>query len=335
MKQAKIYLEKENDELDVTTAVSGSEALDHLKNGRFDAVVSDYKMPQMNGLDLLEKIRESDDDVPFILYTGRGKEEVAMKALNLGADRYLHHKGGTPKTRYRVLAENIREVIEENKSRSVSQERQGFIYSLLEDTIWKRLHSMEDLHQATQDSISHGGISKEGREKLDELGEKTRELQELIGNILKLRDVDEERTEEVNIRSSIKSGVAEQKEHLKEKGIDLNFDITDIEVKGGELLKDAISELIENSIERSRGDELGISTFEENGDVHLVVEDDGEGISDELKDNIFERAAGGEDEDMTVGLYMVKEIVECYGGEIQLEDSQKGGARFVMKLKRA
>ncbi len=335
MKQAKIYLEREDDGLEVTTAVSGSEALDYLEKEGYDAIVSDYKMPKMDGLDLLEEIRDRGLRVPFILYTGRGKEEVAMKALNLGADRYLHHKGGTPKTRYRVLAEKIREVIEENKMRGNSQEREKFLYSLLEDTVRERLQKIIDSCEATQDSISHGGISKEGKEKLKKMGEKTRDLQGLIEKVLKLQDVDDERSEEVNLESSIKAGVTEKKENLKEEEIELNFDIADVRVKGGELLQYAISELIENSIEHSGCDELSISTDEEGEDIHLLIEDDGKGISDDIKENIFERGAGEKSEDVSLGLYLVREIVESYGGDIRVGTSQKGGARFDVELKRA
>ena len=59
----------------VTAVGGGKEALDVLSNRRFDAVVSDYQMPVMDGLLLLKELRSRDFDIPFILFTGRGREE--------------------------------------------------------------------------------------------------------------------------------------------------------------------------------------------------------------------------------------------------------------------
>ena len=63
-------------------------------------------------MDLLETIREDyGSDIPFIIFTGKGREEVAIKALNLGADRYIQ-KGGDPKSQYNVLARAIENEVE-------------------------------------------------------------------------------------------------------------------------------------------------------------------------------------------------------------------------------
>ena len=59
------------------------------KKNSYDAVVSDYEMPQKNGLDFLKELREQKNDIAFILFTGKGREDVAVKALNLGADSYI------------------------------------------------------------------------------------------------------------------------------------------------------------------------------------------------------------------------------------------------------
>lgn len=104
--QAKYVLEKENDDFEVIPIQSSDEALEYLNNNSADIIISDYKMPGMDGIDLLKKIREREDDIPFIIFTGKGREEVAMKALNLGANRYFR-KGGDPISQYEVLAQAI------------------------------------------------------------------------------------------------------------------------------------------------------------------------------------------------------------------------------------
>lgn len=122
---SQLYLEKENEKLEIETATSAEKALEMLENNRFDIVVSDYQMPVMDGLEFLGTIREEkNSDIPFILVTGKGREEVAMKALNLGADRYMQ-KGGDPKTQFGVLAQAIEQEAEHwiTKKRAKSIEK--------------------------------------------------------------------------------------------------------------------------------------------------------------------------------------------------------------------
>ncbi len=110
--QAKTFLEKENEEFDIETAISAEQALKMLEDGDLEVIVSDYQMEKMDGLEFLQIIRkERDSDIPFIIFTGKGREEVAMKALNQGAERYLK-KGGDPRSQYGVLADAIEQECE-------------------------------------------------------------------------------------------------------------------------------------------------------------------------------------------------------------------------------
>jgi len=78
---------------EVTSAASVDEAYALLEGGHYDVVLADYFMPGTNGIELLRKLRDSGSDIPFVVVTGRGREDVAIDALNSGADFYLQ-KGG-------------------------------------------------------------------------------------------------------------------------------------------------------------------------------------------------------------------------------------------------
>ncbi|PTD94892.1 hypothetical protein C9439_00175 [archaeon SCG-AAA382B04] len=113
---AETYLEKENKNFDVETSSSPSQALELMEANSYDCIVCDYQMPQTSGLELLEKLRkELDREVPFIIFTGKGREEVAIEALNLGANRYIQ-KGGDPKSQYGVLTDAIVQEVERSKA---------------------------------------------------------------------------------------------------------------------------------------------------------------------------------------------------------------------------
>ncbi|MCF2143557.1 MAG: response regulator [Candidatus Heimdallarchaeota archaeon] len=114
LKATKLYLEKIEPSLQIITASSAKKALKLLREEPFDVVISDYQMPDMDGLDLLQKIRETANDIPYIIFTGKGREEVVINALNLGADFYLQ-KGGDVSSQFSSLINLIKKTYEKRK----------------------------------------------------------------------------------------------------------------------------------------------------------------------------------------------------------------------------
>jgi len=101
----RVFLERGGDFI-VSTASSAAEGLDLLGRQSFDAIISDYQMPVMDGIELLKEVRRIYDGIPFILFTGRGREEVVIEAINNGADFYLQ-KGGDTKAQFAELRHKI------------------------------------------------------------------------------------------------------------------------------------------------------------------------------------------------------------------------------------
>jgi len=95
----------------ITSILSAEEALEEMKYKNFDVILSDYKMPGMNGLEFLEELRKKGNEIPFIIFTGKGEEKVAMEALNKGANRYIK-KEGNPNVLFDTLGQCIQEVVE-------------------------------------------------------------------------------------------------------------------------------------------------------------------------------------------------------------------------------
>ncbi|MFP4001438.1 MAG: response regulator [Thermoplasmata archaeon] len=202
--QAKTFLEKSDDRLKILTADSAKTGLQIFEDENLDAMVSDFQMPENNGIEFLEEIREKrESDIPFIMLTGRGREEIAMKALNLGADRYLQ-KTGDPKTQFEILAKNIikeaekiteemyRDVMKYNPNASlilsedmmiesanegflnmVGMERENVVESPLSEIIDEEENKLQKLHfnmtidQKANSNSYHTVLNLEPREEKD------------------------------------------------------------------------------------------------------------------------------------------------------------------------
>ncbi len=111
---ARIFLERAGG-FSVSTAQSARSALDTMGAGSYDVIVSDYQMPGMDGIAFLKVVRERDGNIPFILFTGKGREEVVIGAINNGADFYLQ-KGGEPNSQFAELAHKIRQAVHRRKA---------------------------------------------------------------------------------------------------------------------------------------------------------------------------------------------------------------------------
>jgi len=88
------------------TVESVGKALEKLEEDSYDVVVSDYDMPFMDGITFLRAIRDKRIDIPFILFTGVGKEEIMHRAIENGVHSFIQ-KTGNPKAQYSELSERI------------------------------------------------------------------------------------------------------------------------------------------------------------------------------------------------------------------------------------
>jgi len=99
------FLKREDDRISVTTATSAADGLDVLTDRDVDCIVSDYDMPGRTGIEFLDAVREDHPDIPFMLFTGKGSEEVASDAISAGVTDYIQKRVGTEQ--YELLATRI------------------------------------------------------------------------------------------------------------------------------------------------------------------------------------------------------------------------------------
>ncbi|PKL58950.1 MAG: hypothetical protein CVV34_00380 [Methanomicrobiales archaeon HGW-Methanomicrobiales-5] len=110
----KLFLEQAGT-IHVDILDSAIDALKKIQTTKYDAIISDYQMPLMDGITFLKAVRVNNPKLPFIIFTGKGREEVVIEALNNGADHYLQ-KGGDPKSQFAELVHNIERAVERKRA---------------------------------------------------------------------------------------------------------------------------------------------------------------------------------------------------------------------------
>jgi PAS domain S-box-containing protein len=126
----KLYVERNEPNILVSYAGKASEALRLLAGGGFDCVVSDYQMGDMDGVGLCTEIRRT-SSIPFILYTGRGSEEVAERAFQSGVDDYVRKEEEL--SSFQVLVQRIRKGVEAWRSEDALAKSEQRYRDLLEN----------------------------------------------------------------------------------------------------------------------------------------------------------------------------------------------------------
>lgn len=108
------FLHEKRDYFDVKTENDPRDGLKRLEENNVDCVVCDYDMPELNGLAVLERVRDQYPDLPFILFTGKGSEEIASEAISKGVTEYLQKGGGSDQ--YDVLANRIEQAVARHRA---------------------------------------------------------------------------------------------------------------------------------------------------------------------------------------------------------------------------
>ena len=127
------FLTRADEEFSVVGATSAVEGINQLQEEEFDCIVSDYDMPHTDGLEFLEIVREQYPDLPFILYTAKGSEEVASEAISAGVTEYMQKEASTEQ--YTVLANRIQNAVERYRSQQQFWDALSWYHRLVEEDI--------------------------------------------------------------------------------------------------------------------------------------------------------------------------------------------------------
>ncbi|SNR32800.1 PAS domain S-box protein [Halorubrum vacuolatum] len=185
-----LYLQRENDAFEIETETDPTAALDRLDSD-LDVIVCDYDMPEMTGLEFLEEVRRSYPDLPFVLFTGQGSEEIASEAISAGVTDYLQKGYGSDV--YAVLANRVTNAVEQHRSKRALAESRKRLSMFIEHSPlgvieWDEEFRVRRLNDAAEEILGYDGGELQGvswRQFVPESAEQA--VEEVVSDLLNVR----------------------------------------------------------------------------------------------------------------------------------------------------
>jgi CheY-like chemotaxis protein/predicted DNA binding protein len=144
---ASTLLETESERLETLTETDPRDALSRRDFNKIDCIISDYRMPDMDGIEFLEAVRSEYPELPFIMFTGKGGEEIAQQAITAGVSDYIV-KDGSPE-QYAISANRIENLVMQYRTRRRSAHKQ--LLDTLTQAVFRTV-----LNEPTRQAIEQG-----------------------------------------------------------------------------------------------------------------------------------------------------------------------------------
>lgn len=173
-------------------------------------------------------------------------------------------------------------------------------------------------------------LEREQREMVELALKSALSASRIIENVRRLRVLKKDvKKKEFSIDEIINGILDEYSKNMEERDIKAIYKKSGKKVFATEFLREAISNIIGNSITHSGASEIEIKVDEDENYMKIIIEDNGVGITDDMKEKIFNMGYKGEESKGSgLGLYIVKKIVENMGGKIKVRDRVKKGVAF-------
>jgi signal transduction histidine kinase len=348
----------------VFEASSGAQALEIAKTADLDVVITDQRMPEMTGVELLENLRALKPDVAGIVLTGFTDPPALISAINRARVFRFLKKPWQPDD----ILEAVRQASEHVYQTRAIQKLVGLLAKRTEELDT----SLSEVKKTQRQLLHLERLSTMGRLATGVI----HDLRNLMVSLGYIEGVLQQRSVAADVQESVKVGMqgvdnlihtlealhqfarggglqleksriaASQvvQDAIAISRMDLNYRMHKVGVTIDEGLPALVGDrqkltqvlvnLVRNALQATAvWRHVNISASRKNGHVIFAVEDEGPGIPAEIRDNLFKPFVSSKGEGgMGMGLYMAKLIIDSHAGEIAVLDRPEGGARFEVRL---
>ena len=350
---------------DITIAVDGQEGLEKYNNNKFDLIITDINMPNMNGLEMVSHIRKVDENIAIIILTAFEESTYLLESIQYSVDNYLLKPIQTEqfiqiisKSLYKIqleyenhqYKENLENIIEEQKEKIHKHEKyiyqQAKLASMGEmiDSVahqWKQ--PLSTIYSYVQNLVIHQElIGQVTLESLKECNDNVKyQIDHLIGTMDEFRNFfrPDVQPESILLKEIVNSVIILVKNDLQNNNIKITTNC-DCDIKVNIIpneFKHILINIINNAKDAFKENIINktISIHPDRDDNYymLKIQDNAGGIPENVIEHIFEgnfttkENSGG----TGMGLYMSKMIIEKINGKLEVYND-KDGAVFILKI---
>ncbi|TET67219.1 MAG: hybrid sensor histidine kinase/response regulator [Dehalococcoidia bacterium] len=342
----------------------GAEALEMIRNQPFNVVITDIRLPDINGMEILELAKEIDPDVAVIVMTGYASLETAVEAVNEGAYAYFVKPANVDEIKttiinalrqQRLSRENKRLVddlqrsnkllFEANKQLKKTTDAKSAFLASMSHELRTPLNTIIGFSELMIDEVP-GEINEEQRQCLNDVLSSSKHLLSLINEVLDLSKIESGKVE-LRLSNIILTKVIESLKSTLMPILASRKQSLDIKIEEGlpsvytdkAKLRQVLLNLLTNAIKfTSDGGKLKIEAIRDGDWCQVSVIDNGTGIKKADQERIFEPftqidALPEEKREGTgLGLALTKQLVEMCGGKIWVESEYGKGSQFTFTV---
>jgi signal transduction histidine kinase len=342
-RQALRMLLKEDYEVHLATRVA--EALELLKQHTIELIITDLRMPERSGVDLLREVKQIDSDIQVIIFTGYGQLETAMKAVEYGAFAYMEKPFDNS-----VMTDMVRAA--HTKYRQ-EKERRMFEKLALEASRFETLGRvvsgmMHDMGTPLTVINSHIELllMKPDRDdlmkRLDTMKGQVQYCADLARSTMNYLRPGQKGPVQTDLNTVINACLKVAAPLFRETRVTMHPDLAatlPATLCEPVLMRQAVMNLITNACHAMQSSAEGerflyLSSFTEEGQACIAIEDTGPSIPRHQWDSVFETFFSTKGQSGTgLGLGVVRNVVRRFNGTVRIEEAKHGkGARFVLRL---
>ena len=345
---------------EVTGVEKGAEALEVIKDGNFNVIIADIKLPDVGGMSILELAKEINPDVAVIIMTGYASIETAVNAVNEGAYAYFVKPINMDEMKttivnalrqQRLSRQNKRLVddlqrsnkllFEANRQLRAATEAKSAFLAHMSHELRTPLNAINGFSDLLLGGVA-GEINNQQRQCLEDILSSGKHLLSLINDILDLSKVEagkmDIRPESLRLADVVDDAVTTVKPMLDDSRHELAISIAeDLPPVYGDRnrLKQILLNLLSNAIKFTPdGGRLYLETSGKGDFCRVSMVDNGIGIRKEDQTCIFEpftqldTQPGERKQGTGLGLALTKQLVELLGGKIWVESEYGKGSQF-------
>ncbi len=349
LRKYRVKLDEINTEVsfEIDEAADGAECFKALEAKKYDLMLLDYKLPDISGLDILERVRQGDYDLLTIMITAYASLEVAISATKNGAFDFLA-KPFTPDELKAVVRKTASSLLLQRLARQLEEEKRQVRFqflSVLSHELKAPLNAIEGYLRILEDRTA-GDDLKSYEKMVNRSLDRITGMRKLIFDMLDLTRIESGQkqrvVEPIDVLDAAHKSIENQEPDAKKRNISIKFDAPEkVEMNGdsGEL-EIIFNNLVSNAVKYNReGGKVDVAVAKDGDIVTVKVSDTGIGMTKEEQSKLFGEFVRIKNEKTRLiegsglGLSILKRLSKLYEGDVTVESEADKGTTFTVVLK--